>query len=199
MRNLLPNQAKYSKVFADAVYRQYKQIRYGIASCKSTDLDLAVMRKHIVDWQQYEDAGALDETSIQFQTWLALTYDDVVYSNGGTGYIKTSAVGPSMGLNFINQNSSSGQNIIQVSAGGCITRINLNPSIVINQNAGTSYIHIQDVPATVWTITHNLSMVPNVFTEDANGQDIDGILEVMSDNQIKIYFSQPVSGKAYLS
>lgn len=195
MRNLLPNQAKYSKVFADAVYRQYKQIRYGIASCKSTDLDLAVMRKHIVDWQENEDAGALDETSIQYQTWLALNYDNVVYSQGGTGYIRTSATAPTVGLNYVSGNID--KNIIQISAGGCITRINLNPSIFIADNI--SYVHTQTNPATVWDITHSLNMIPNVRTEDLAGQDIEGTVEVVSVNQIKIYFSQAVSGKAYLS
>jgi hypothetical protein len=195
MRNLLPNQAKYSKVFADTVYRQYKQMRYGITSCKSTDLDLATMRKHIVDWQEHEDAGALDETSIQYQTWLALNYDDVVYSQGGTGYIHTSATAPTVGLNYVSGNIN--ENIIQISAGGCITRINLNPSIFIAEN--TSYVHTQTTPATTWTITHNLNMVPNVRTEDLTGQDIEGTIEVVNENQIKITFSQPVSGKAYLS
>jgi hypothetical protein len=195
MRNLLPNQAKYSKVFADAVYRQYKQIRYGIASCKSTDLDLATMRKHIVDWQENEDAGALDETSIQYQTWLALNYDNVVYSQGGTGYIRTSATAPTVGLNYVSGNID--KNIIQISAGGCITRINLNPSIFIADNI--SYVHTQTNPATVWDITHSLNMIPNVRTEDLAGQDIEGTVEVVSVNQIKIYFSQAVSGKAYLS
>lgn len=198
MRSLLPNQAKHNKVFADALYRRYRQIRYGIASCREGDLDLATMRKDIVDWQQYEDDGALNETSIQFQTWMGLTYDDVLYSNGGTGYINSnSAISPSVGLSYINAQDGSGQNIIQISAGGCITRINLNPSITINQN--TSYVHTQATPATIWNIPHNLSMVPNVRTEDLLGQDIEGIVENVDENNMKIYFSQAVAGKAYLS
>lgn len=195
MRNLLPNQAKHNKVFADAVYRQYKQMRYGIASCKSTDLDMATMRKYIVDWQENEDAGALDETSIQYQTWLALNYDDVVYSQGGTGYIHTSAQAPTVGLNYVNGNIN--ENIIQINAGGCITRINLNPSIFIAEN--TSYVHTQSVAATEWNIVHNLNMIPNVRTEDLSGNDIEGVVTVVDNYQIKITFSQPVSGKAYLS
>lgn len=199
MRNLLPNQAKYNKVFADAVYDLYRQQKYGISSCKIRDRDLALMRKHIVDWQENEDAGALNETSIQFQTWLALNYDDVVYSRGGTGYINAPATGPTIGLSHVNPFNGDMQNIIQISAGGCITRINLNPSVVVNQNINTSYVHTQDSPLAIWTIIHNMNMTPNVFCEDASGQDMEGVIEVVNSNQIKIYFSQPVSGKAYLS
>jgi hypothetical protein len=195
MRDLLPNQTKYSKVFADVVYKQYKQIRYGISSCKFSSNDLAIMRKGIVDWQVNEDGGALNETSIQFQTWLGVTYDDVIYSQGGTGYINSGTTAPSMGLVYTEGGVN--QNIIQVSAGGCITRINLNPSITVNKPS--SYVHTQTIPATMWEITHNLTMVPNVRTEDLTGGDIEGVIEILNQNQLRIYFSQAVSGKAYLS
>lgn len=195
MRNLLPNQVKYNKVFADAVYTLYRQVRFGIASCKSSDLQLASIRKHVVDWQENEDAGALDETSIQYQTWLALNYDDVVYSQGGTGYIHTGAHAPTVGLNYVNGNID--QNIIQISAGGCITRINLNPSIYISEN--NSYVHTQNIPSTEWNIVHNMNTVPYVWCESFTGQDIEGVVEVVTNDQLKITFSHPVTGKAYCS
>ncbi len=199
MATLLPNRAKHNKVFADTLYQQYMQLRFGINTCKPNyDYDLSLMRKDIVDWEANEDGGALSETSIQYQTWLAVTYDDVLYSRGGSGYVTTSQPqSPTVGLNYIEQTGPAGQNIIQVNAGGCITRINLNPSIIINQN--TSYLHTQAIAATVWDITHNLSMIPNVTTEDLNGVDIEGIIEVIDNNRIKIYFNQATAGKAYLS
>lgn len=197
MRNLLPNQIKYNRAFADTIYKEYRRIRFGISSCKESDKDLVVMRKHIVDWQQHDDAGALNETSIQYQTWLGVTYDDVLYRNGGIGYINTSPVAPTIGMNYMNADNGSGQNIIQISAGGCITRINLNPSIVIAQNS--SYVHTQTTPATIWVIQHKLQMIPNVRTEDTTGQDIEGIIENIDENNMKIYFTQAVAGKAYLS
>ncbi len=198
MRDLIPNQTKYSKVFADTVYKQYKQTRYGISSCKSSNSDLASMRKHIVDWQANEDGGALSETSIQFQTWLGVTYDDVIYSQGGTGYINSGMTSPSIApIGLMYTEGGVNQNIIQVSAGGCITRINLNPSITITKPS--SYVHTQTIAAPTWEIIHNLSMVPNVRTEDSTGEDIEGVIEIVNQNQLRIYFSQPVSGKAYLS
>lgn len=198
MRSLLANKVKYYRSFADAVYADYKRLRYGIGSCSPTaDRDLAAVRKEIVDWQSNEDAGALSDIQIQYQTWLPVEYDDVLYSRGGTGYIQsgTPTTPAPFGVSYNYGNSS--QNIIEVNAGGCITRINLNPAITINQSI--SYEHTQAVAATMWDITHNMGITPNVFTEDTTGADIEGVIEVVNNNRIKIYFTQPVAGKAFLS
>lgn len=198
MRTYLPNRVKYNKQFADAMHRLYKQMRYGIGSCKPDyNNQLVSMRKELVEWEANEDDGALSETKIQFKTWLGVKYDDVLYSKGGTGFIiSDDGRAPSMGLNYTGTQQS-GQNIIEINSGGCITRINLNPSIVINQN--TSFVHTQSTPSTVWDITHSMNMVPNVTSEDTQGNDIVGILDVVDNNRIKLYFNIPVAGKAYLS
>lgn len=198
MRTYLPNRVKYNKQFADVMHRMYKQMRYGIGSCKpEQDMQLISMRKELVEWEANEDEGALSETKIQFKTWLGVKYDDVMYSKGGTGFIiSDEGKAPSMGLNYMGQQQS-GQNIIEINSGGCITRINLNPAITINQNS--SFVYTQQAPATVWDITHGMNMIPNVTTEDAQGNDIVGILDIVDNNRIKIYFNTPIAGKAYLS
>lgn len=198
MRTYLPNRVKYNKQFADVMHRMYKQMRYGISSCKpEQDLQLISMRKELVEWEANEDEGALSETKIQYKTWLGVKYDDVLYSKGGTGFIiSDEGKAPSMGLNYMGQQQS-GQNIIEINSGGCITRINLNPAITINQNS--SFVYTQSTPSTTWDINHGMNMIPNVTTEDALGNDIVGILDVIDNNRIKIYFNQPVAGKAYLS
>jgi hypothetical protein len=198
MRSLLANKVKYYKSFADTVYADYKKLRYGIATCKPTaDMDLAMVRKDIVDWQSNEDDGALSDVQIQYQTWLPVEYDDVLYSRGGTGYIQTGTptTPAPFGVSYNYGNGS--QNIIEVNAGGCITRINLNPAITINQN--TAFEFTQATPATTWDIIHNMGITPNVFTEDTSGNDIEGVIEVVNSNRIKIYFTQAVAGKAFLS
>jgi hypothetical protein len=198
MRSLLANKVKYYKSFADTVYADYKKLRYGIATCKPTaDMDLAMVRKEIVDWQSNEDDGALSDVQIQYQTWLPVEYDDVLYSKGGTGYIQTGTptTPAPFGVSYNYGNGS--QNIIEVNAGGCITRINLNPAITINQN--TAFEFTQATPATTWDIIHNMGITPNVFTEDTSGNDIEGVIEVVNSNRIKIYFTQAIAGKAFLS
>lgn len=199
MRTYLPNRVKYNKQFADVMHRLYKQMRYGIGSCKpGQDTQLISIRKELVEWEANEDEGALSETKIQYKTWLGVEYDDVLYSKGGTGFIiSNQGAAPAMGLNYMGGAGQSGQNIIEINSGGCITRINLNPAITINQNS--SFVFTQSTPSTVWDITHGMNMIPNVTTEDSNGTDIVGILDVVDNNRIKIYFNTAVAGKAYLS
>ena len=88
-------------------------------------------------------------------------------------------------------------NVIQVNANGAVTRINLSPAITVNNNM--SYVYTQTAPALVWTVEHKMGFRPNVFTEDAAGVDIQGVVEYIDTNILKITFNQPVAGKAYLS
>ena len=198
MRTYLPSKVKYTKQFADIMYRQYRQMRYGIESCKpDQDDQLISMRKELVDWEANEDEGALSETKIQLKTWLGVKYDDVLYSKGGTGYfVSEDGKAPPLGLNYMGEQQS-GQNIIEINSGGCITRINLNPAITINKNS--SFVFTQQTPATTWDIVHGMALNTNVRIEDLAGTDIQGSIEYLDNNRLKIYFNQPVAGKAYLS
>jgi hypothetical protein len=100
-------------------------------------------------------------------------------------------------MSYADNNGSA--NIIEVNAGGCITRINVNPSITINN--GTSFTYAQNCsdPQAVWYINHNLGYTPNVWTEDCDGNDISGTLAVVNTNTISITFSTPQAGTAHLS
>lgn len=199
MRTLLANKDKHYNNYAGAVAKLYKQMRYGMSTAKPTlELDLAQMRKELVDWQANEDAGALSTASINYRTWLAVEYDDMYMSKGGPGYFngKHPLTGERLGLSY-QYTDTNGQNVIEVNAGGALTRINLNPAITINQNS--SFIFSQDTPSNEWDIHHNLGLVPNIFMEDDNGIDIQGNVQVVDQNRLKVFFNQPVSGKAFLS
>ena len=195
MRNLVPNRVEHYKVFADAVEQLFKSMRYGITTRKrKTSLDQAMMRKHIVDWQLNEDNDALTTASVQYTTWLPVTYEvNTSGSIGSTGSSTSSVpVGVSLGYNY----PGGTQNIIDVNAGGCITRINLNPTVNINSS---QYTFTQSVASATWTINHNLGFVPNVTTLDQNGDEIVGFIDSATGNTVVVTFSQPVSGTAYLS
>lgn len=195
MRNLIPNRVEHYKVFASAMEQLYKSMRYGISSCsRKTSLDQAIMRKHIVDWQLNEDDGALTTASIQYTTWLPVTYEVNTSGSIGTSGSTTSSspVGVSLGYNY----PGGTQNIIDVNAGGCLTRINLNPTVNINSS---QYTFTQSAPSATWTINHNLGFVPNVTTLDENGDEIVGFIDSATANTIVVTFSQAVSGTAYLS
>jgi hypothetical protein len=205
MRNLLAEKSKYYKNFADSVYVEYQKIRYGLQSCKMTgQLYLDEMRKDIVNYQTNDDGEALTEVSIQHMGWLPVyypTHDESCdyqppWSDMSKYKIHTCHGGPrSIGMSYTNQNSST--NLIEVNAGGCITRINLNPDITINN--GTNFTHTQTFLSTIWNIVHNLGYVPNVLTVDENGNNISGTISIIDDNHITITFSSSVKGTAYLS
>ena len=210
MRNLLPEKDKYLKNFANSVYNEFRKIKYGIASCKKDPTPLYVdeMRRDIVEYQSHDDGDALTQVSIQHMGWLPVyypTYDKSCdyqppWADMNRYKVRTCFGGPSsIGMSYVDQNTST--NIIEVNAGGCITRINLNPSIVINNNNNSSFVYTQNCadPQAVWYIIHNLNLIPNVWSEDCDGNNISGVIDVVDDNQITLTFSSPVAGKAYLS
>lgn len=189
------------KAFASAIERVFKKTRYGIASVHSDNyLDLAIMRKYIVDWQVNEDADALTTTSVQYTTWLPVLYD--VNTSGNLGSSVSSVSSSPSALSFGYSHPGGNQNIIDINTGGCLTRINLNPTINIDNSTGSStvsYVHTQSTAATTWTITHNLGFIPNVFIIDGQGVELIGSINSVSNTSISISFSQPVTGTAYLT
>lgn len=201
MRTLLANKSKHYKNFGDAVNKLFRQMRFGVESCKpEMDIDLALMRKEIVDWQANEDGNALCDTAIQYQTWLGVSYDDTLYPSGGTGYIHSTSQSGPVKLNYTTSYVQNGQNVIEINSGGCITKINLNPAISISSGSGsTQFSYQQTIASTVWTINHNLGFVPNVTTVNSSGQEIVGVVTTLSASVAVIEFSDAVSGYAYLS
>ncbi len=60
-------------------------------------------------------------------------------------------------------------------------------------------VFTQVVPATVWTINHNLSTFPSVSLTDPLGNQILAQVQYVNSNQVVVTFSQPVAGVAYLN
>ena len=144
MRNLLKDKSRYYKVFADDVYSTFRKIRYGIATCNvDSDYDIDLVRKELVDWQSNADNDALTQTSLNYYGWLPITYntndESVVFSssiNDPYRYLKLCSNNPvNVGVSY-NYGTNSNQNLIDVNTGGCVTRINLNPAITINNGSG---------------------------------------------------------------
>jgi hypothetical protein len=209
MRNLLPQKEKYLINFANSVYAEFREIKYGIQSCKKTgNLDLNEMRKDIVEYQSNDDGGALCQVSIQHMGWLPVYYptNDTSceyrppWCDVSKYQIQKCNRGPQgIGMSYVGQNNSA--NLIEVNAGGCITRININPAITINNNNNSNFVFTQNCgnPQAIWYINHNLNLVPNVWAEDCNGDNISGVVDIVDNDTITLTFSSPVAGKAYLS
>ena len=63
----------------------------------------------------------------------------------------------------------------------------------------TGYKHTQDIPFTVWTITHNLNKFPNVVVSDGSGNELVGDVHFTNENVVIVSFSEAISGIAYLT
>lgn len=200
MSNLLTQKDKYYTSFANSVYSEFCNIRYGIKSCKQTaDLWLAELRRDIAEYQLQDDCDALTQVSIQHSGWLPVYYPEVNNVVDPNRHHSQHCAVPkaAVGMSYVGQNNSS--NIIEVNAGGCITRIILNPNITITNNNNSSFVFTQSIPSAVWYINHKLNIIPNAWTENLDGTDIEGTLAVIDNDTITITFSSPQTGKAYLS
>lgn len=62
-----------------------------------------------------------------------------------------------------------------------------------------AFIHDQMVAADVWTISHNLGRFPSVAIVDTAGSVVIGQVVYVDDATVRVSFSAPFSGRAYLS
>lgn len=62
-----------------------------------------------------------------------------------------------------------------------------------------SYRHVQSVPASEWTVSHGLGKRPAVAVVDSSGKRVFGGLVYVDDDNVRLVFSNPFSGEAYLN
>lgn len=65
--------------------------------------------------------------------------------------------------------------------------------------SAASYRHVQNVPASVWTVEHNLNGYLNITVIDSSGKRVFGDVVYISVNVIELRFSAAFSGEAYVS
>lgn len=66
-------------------------------------------------------------------------------------------------------------------------------------SVGTTYVHNQATPATVWTINHNLGYRPAVELFDAGGNEFDADIVHTSVNQVVVHLNIAATGTARLN
>jgi len=69
--------------------------------------------------------------------------------------------------------------------------------LVTNQELG--HVHNQDIISDEWTISHGLGFIPNITVVDNNGKVVEGSYHYPDSTTVVATFTEPVSGKAYLS
>lgn len=62
-----------------------------------------------------------------------------------------------------------------------------------------AYHHVQGISSNTWDVEHNLGFYPNVTTMDSSGSIAEGEIEHLSKYRLRVIFSAPFSGNAYLS
>lgn len=73
-------------------------------------------------------------------------------------------------------------------------------SILPGEELGaSSFVHTQSIPASTWTINHNLGARGNITVVDSSGRQVEGDVVYQDDNTIIVRFSGSFSGEAYIS
>ena len=62
-----------------------------------------------------------------------------------------------------------------------------------------AFIYTQNAVSSTWTINHNLGFYPNVITQDSAGTTIEGNVEYLTLNSLRVLFTIALTGTAYLS
>lgn len=180
--------------FANAIYTRFRSEKYGItACCGSQDIDKLSRKKEICDWQDLRILNNAEDLTFQ-TTW------DPVYYSIPKEYLgkKSSGIVAPIGVNVTYNYGSNGEvNMIQINNDGNITNIYVTSSVTVNRN--NEFTHEQTVPSCSWVITHNFGFIPNVYTTNLEGQEIEGVVVPVDGNTIQINFSEDVTGYAYLS
>lgn len=64
---------------------------------------------------------------------------------------------------------------------------------------GEPYVWDQAIPASTWTIPHNLGRFPSITVVDSSHAVVEGEYEYVDGNNIVLTFSAAFSGTAYLN
>jgi len=63
----------------------------------------------------------------------------------------------------------------------------------------SNYIHDQVAPATIWNVNHNLGKMASVTVVDSAGTCVEGLVEYLDSNTLRITFSAAFSGRAFIN
>ncbi len=63
----------------------------------------------------------------------------------------------------------------------------------------STYTHVQTEASSIWIICHNLGKFPSITIIDSDGDQVEGDVSRVNMDVIKLTFSIPIIGTAYLS
>lgn len=89
--------------------------------------------------------------------------------------------------------------LISTDSGNALSSGTDNKLFVPSGSVTENYLHDQAIPATIWSITHNLGKLPSVTVIDTAGNKCEGEVEYVNINQVIINFNTAFSGEATLN
>jgi hypothetical protein len=190
--------AKYS----NSVYSVFLEERYGIEPCCETKpTEILEAELMLCEWKKLKGTDDLSDSQIRYFSNLPVYIDGKTGTSSNDSHYRYAASSSSKTARVVyNTGVNGNENIVEINAGGAVTRINLNPIINIDNTAVDKFVFTQEEPSTVCLIQHDLEFVPgNELITDLDGNEIDGITRVVNINTIQVEFSEPVAGYAYLS
>ncbi len=69
-------------------------------------------------------------------------------------------------------------------------------AVAVPPVSASSFTFVQSIPASVWTIPHNLGRYPSLVVVDSSGAEVEGDVHYVSINQIVLTFAGAFSGIA---
>ena len=158
----------------------------------------------------YYDAELIDSPAV---VELADSETDVIEVSTSESMIVEVATGP------FGPSGRDGSSFV-VGEGSPTSNIGANGDIYIESNTGNFYgpkvddewpaepfyynlnqrfIFTQSSPSSVWNVTHTLGGKPSVTVVDSASTQVIGEVEYLSNTQVRVNFSHPFSGQAYLT
>lgn len=66
-------------------------------------------------------------------------------------------------------------------------------------SGSASYVWDQAAPSASWLITHNLGVYPSVTVVDSTDRVVEGAVNYIDSNNIRVDFNAPFTGQAFLN
>jgi len=192
---------KLEKKYSDAVYKIFLEERYGIAPCcNSKSIEQIEAEKLLCDWKVMTADNSMSDSQIRYFANLPVYVNSELGTTSNTSEYNYSGTSSNSASIVYNTGLNGLENIVEINAGGSVTRINLNSVINVDNSPTDQYVHEQAEPSINWIIEHNLGFVPgNQLVTDLDGNEIEGVTRPLDNNTLRIEFSEPIAGWAYLS
>lgn len=75
----------------------------------------------------------------------------------------------------------------------------IDAAVVATTSGDKYYRHVQGSASSVWNVTHNLNKRASVTVVDSGGNEVEGDVLYVNDNQIQLLFNAAFSGEAYFN